>query len=180
MTDVAAALPDVLRWQFQLVWRLAEVHLPVLTDVMCLWEPAAHCWSVRRSPDGSWRADWADAEPDPPPGMSIGWITWHLIWWWSCLLATVEGRIPLPHAQVPWPGSAEAVVEQLRSLSVQWTRVLADLREDDLERSFAYPWPEPRPLKFAFAWANGELMKNIAEIGCLRLLHGAMHAAVQT
>src|SRR2546423_13104150 len=105
MSAAAAPLLDVLRWQFQLTWRLAEEHLPVLTDEMCLWEPAPHCWSVRRSPDGAWRADWADNEPDPLPAMSIGWITWHLIWWWSGLLATAQGGTPLPHDQVAWPGN---------------------------------------------------------------------------
>ncbi|SDX68728.1 hypothetical protein SAMN05661080_00847 [Modestobacter sp. DSM 44400] len=38
----------------------------------------------------------------------------------------------------------------------------------DLDRPFAFPWPEPRPFVFAAAWANSELMKNVAEIGVIR------------
>jgi hypothetical protein len=159
----APPLPEILQWQFHLTWRLAEVHLPVLTDEMCLWEPAAPCWSVRRGSDGAWQADWADMEPDPLPVLSIGWITWHLIWWWSSLLAAVQGGKPLPHDRIAWPGSAAATVGRLRELSASWTEALAKFSDTDLERPLAYPWPEPRPLKFALARTNSELMKNVAE-----------------
>jgi hypothetical protein len=144
---------------------------------MFLWEPAPQCWSVRRSPDGAWHADWADKEPNPPPALSIAWVAWHLIWWWSGLLAAMQGGKPLPHDQMPWPGSAEATVQRLRELSAQWGRALSALSENDLERPLTYPWPEPRPLKFALAWANSELMKNVAEIGYARLLYGATRFA---
>lgn len=176
-SEGASAVIEVFRWQFQMAWRLAEVHLPTLTGEMCLWEPAARCWSVRRTFDGTWRPDWAETEPDPLPAMSIGWITWHLSWWWSSLLAAVQGDNPLPQDRVAWPGTAAETVQRLRQLSVQWTEQLAGFRDADLERPLAYPWPEPRPLKFAVAWANSELMKNVAELGYVRLLYGAKHPA---
>ena len=160
---------ETLQWQFLMTWRLAGYHLPHLTDAACLWEPAPDSWTVRRGADGSWRPDWAETEPNPVPATTIGWLTWHLIWWWSGLLSAVEGEKPRPRETVLWPGSAAAAV-QLNALSGNWGRYLASLSENDLEGPFAYPWEEPRPLSIAIAWANSELMKNIAEIGYVRHL----------
>ncbi len=165
---------ETLRWQFRLTWKLAaDVHLPALTDEACLWEPAHGSWTVRQSADGRWRPDWADAEPDPPPPTTIAWLTWHLIWWWSGLLAAVRAETPAAHHEVDWPGSADAVVRRLEVLSSEWSDVLSRLDDGDLERPLAYPWREPRPLRLALAWANSELMKNVAEIGYVRLLFEA-------
>ena len=164
---------ETLRWQFGLTWKLAGVHVPALTDESCLWEPAPGCWNVRQSADGRWRPDWADAEPDPPPPTTIAWLTWHLIWWWSGLLAALRGETSAAHDEVDWPGSADAVVRRLEALSTEWSDVLSRLDDGDLERPLAYPWREPRPLRLALAWANGELMKNVAEIGYVRLLFAA-------
>jgi hypothetical protein len=164
---------ETLRWQFQLTWRLARAHLPALSDRECLWEPAVGCWTVRRSPDGAWRPDWAETEPDPAPAITIGWLTWHLIWWWSGLLGAMRQQAPVAREDVFWPGSAVATVKRLEELSSAWADVLAGLDDADLERPFAYPWTEPRPLRIALAWANSELMKNIAEIGCMRHLFEA-------
>ncbi|HAA86407.1 MAG TPA: hypothetical protein DCE14_08705 [Kosmotogaceae bacterium] len=164
-----------LKWQFGLTWQLANYHLPELTDHMCLWEPVAECWSVRKKVDGKWFPDWSDKEPDPPPVVTIGWLTWHLNWWWSSLLARVNEEEPVPRNEVAWPGSAESVVARLNELSEKWTGFLDGLSSNDLEKPFDYPWPEPRPLKIALAWANSELMKNIAEIGIIHHLYKATH-----
>jgi hypothetical protein len=163
----------MLRWQFDLAWRLAEYHLPQLTDDACSWEPAPGSWSVRKSADGLWHPDWADIEPNPAPPVSIGWLTWHLLWWWSGLLDAMRGAPKTPREQVLWPGSAAASLARLRHLSEKWSEALADLHEFDLDRTLAYPWPEPRPLRIAIAWANSELMKNVAEIGIVRHLYEA-------
>lgn len=165
---------DTLRWQFRLCWRLAEVHLPALTDELCLWEPAPGSWTVRRSVDGDWRPDWSDPEPSPPPPATIGWLTWQIVWWWSGVLAAVRGEVPAAHDEVMWPGTAGAVVGRIDELSAEWLEVLSRLSDSDLERPIAYPWAEPRPLRLAIAWANSELMKNIAEIGCIRHLFAAL------
>lgn len=165
---------ETLRWQFRLTWKLAaEIHLPALTDEACVWEPAPGSWTVRPSSDGSWRPDWADTEPNPAPPTTIGWLTWHLIWWWSGLVAAVRGETPAGHHEVEWPGSAAAVVRRLELLSAEWSEMLAQLDEGDLERPLAYPWREPRALRVALAWANSELMKNVAEIGYVRHLFEA-------
>ena len=162
-----------LTWQFELAWKLAQHHLPKLTDEACLWEPAPGSWTVRKSVDGQWRPDWSDAEPDPAPPVTIAWLTWQMIWWWSSAL-TATFTHPLPAREsIAWPGSAEATVLHLDVLSRQWTAMLAALRDGDLKRPVAYPWPEQRPLRLMLAWANVELAKNIAEIGTVRHLFEA-------
>jgi len=73
-------------------------------------------------------------------------------------------------------GNHGAVVDRIRALSAEWLAALCTLHEGDLERPLAYPWSEPRPLRLAIAWANGELMKKIAGIGHVRHLFSAAHA----
>ena len=57
---------------------------------------------------------------------------------------------------------------RFETLSIGWSDELSRLGENDLDRPLAYPWSEPRALSLALAWVNSELMKNVAEIGCLR------------
>ncbi|HEY7978996.1 MAG TPA: DinB family protein [Rhizomicrobium sp.] len=170
---MASSQLETLQWQFGLAWRLAEYHLPALTDEACLWEPIPHCWTVRQSPDGKWRPDWTEVEPDPPPATTIGWASWHLIWWWSAALREIRNEPAVAREDVLWPGSAEGVQLQLKALSREWEATLAGLQESEMEKPFAHPWAEPRPLRIALAWANAELMKNVAEIGYVRLLFEA-------
>ena len=156
---------ETLRWQFGLTWKLAEYHLPKLTDHACLWEPAPGSWNVRLMPDGKWRPDWVEPEPDPAPTVTIGWLTWHIIWWWSGLLAAIREETPISRESIFWPGSAEAVRLELAERSVDWIGMVSGLEEHDLAKPLMYPWREPRPLSYAIAWCNSELMKNIAEVG---------------
>lgn len=162
-----------LKWQFQLAWQLAQYHLPALTDDACLWEPAPGSWTVRQDGAGQWHPDWQVPEPDPAPPTTIGWLSWHWIWWWSGLQSAMRGETPAPHDKVAWPGSAAAVIQRLEELAAGWTDTLSALEEADLEKPFAYPWPDPQPLRLALAWANSELMKNVAEIGTVRHLYEA-------
>ncbi len=158
----------LLRWQLHLCWSLAGYHLPALTDELCLWEPAPGAWTVRRGRDGKWRPDWSEPEPDPSPGASVGWISWHLGWWWSEMLDHALGRRPPPREEVFWPGSATAAVDWITGLHDRWRDFLDGCSEPDLDEPFPFPWPEPRPLAVAAGWVNAELMKNLAEIGVLR------------
>lgn len=168
---------EVLRWQLGLAWRLAELRLDGLTDAACRWEPAPGAWTVREGTDGRWRPDWVEPEPDPPPTTSIGWLTWHLTWWWGDLLAHATGEPAPARTEVCWPGSAAATVDRLRELHARWDEVLRDTDEAAADRPFAFPWPEPRPFAVAIAWGNLELMKNVAEIGQLRDQHTALRTA---
>ncbi|GIK49430.1 MAG: DNA damage-inducible protein DinB [Alphaproteobacteria bacterium] len=166
---------DTLRWQFDLALRLAAHHMPALTDEACLWLPAPGAWTVRRGEDGRWRPDWSDQEPDPAPAVSIGWLTWHLLWWSTGFVDALEGAPPTAREDAFWPGAAAHVRVGFDDVAARWSRQFATLSDAALERPFAHPWPEPRPLRIALAWANAELMKNVAEIGALRHLYEARH-----
>lgn len=158
---------SLVRWQFDMTWRLAaEFHLSHLDDDMCFWTPAPGAFTVRRDDAGSWRADWDDE--DPPSPVTIGWLTWHVLWWWGELSLRARGEVPPRREHVLWPGTADAVRDRLTELRAQWTEHLGELSDTDLDRPFAFPWPEPRPFVYAAAWVNSELMKNVAEIGAVR------------
>ncbi|RKN43567.1 DinB family protein [Micromonospora endolithica] len=165
----------VLRWQFDLTWSLFEYHLERLDPADLLWEPAALCWTVRPAAGGGWTPDWADTEPDPVPVPTIGWLTWHLGWWWSSAVEQAYGR-PVPsREEVAWPGPGAATVAWLRAVRARWVAVLDGLTEDDLAVPVGFPWPAESGHTVAnlVAWVNAELMKNVAEIGQLRLLRAA-------
>ncbi len=162
---------SLLRWQFDLTWSLADLHLSALTPADFRWEPGPLTWHVRPAADG-WTIDWADTEPDPVPVPTIAWITWHVGWWWSVALDHAHGRPPREREAVGWPGDENAVA-WLRELAADWGGVLDRLSEMDAPAAF--PWPPEAGLTVAHqaAWVNAELMKNVAEIGQLRLLRAA-------
>jgi hypothetical protein len=147
-----------LLWQFDLTWALADLHLSALVEDDFLWEPTALCWTVRPDTAGVWRPDWADTEPDPMPVPTVAWLTWHVIWWWSTTIDKVTGDAPRDRDEVIWPGDGASSVSQIRELAARWRDLLADLEVDQVRTAL---------------WLNAELMKNIAEIGQLRLLRAA-------
>jgi DinB family protein len=166
---------DLLRWQFDLTWSLAELHLDRLAADDFLWEPAPHCWTLRQGTDGSWTPDWADTEPDPIPVPTIGWVTWHLGWWWTVAIDHAQGRPPRERTAVAWPGPGAPTVDWLRGLHAEWLAVLDRQTDADLAAPAPFPWPAESGVTVAqmMGWANAELMKNTAELGQLRLLRAA-------
>ncbi|MGR6916459.1 DinB family protein [[Actinomadura] parvosata] len=166
---------ELLRWQFEFTWSLFEYHLERLKPADFLWEPGPHCWTVRRDDGGVWRPDWAETEPDPVPVPTIAWVSWHIGWWWSVALDHAQGREPRDRSEVTWPGDGESAVAWLRGLREEWLAVLGGLTDGDLEAAAPFPWPEGSGLTVAHmvAWVNAELMKNVTEIGQLRLLRAA-------
>jgi hypothetical protein len=168
-------MTDELRWQFDLVWALAEVHLSALTDDDFLWTPVRRMWTVRPDAAGRWHADWAETEPDPIPVPTVGWLSWHIDWWWSTATAHVAGDDPPQRTDVTWPGSGTAAVARLRGLADQWRTLLAGLEPADLRRPSAFPWGADagHTVVHTVLWVNVELTKNISEIGQLRLLRAA-------
>ncbi|MFI1016111.1 DinB family protein [Streptomyces sp. NPDC020965] len=166
---------DLLRWQFELTWSLFEYHLERLEPGDFLWEPAAECWTVRQDAEGRWVPDWAETEPDPVPVPTVGWVSWHLGWWLSVATDQVCGRTPRERADIVWPGPGDSTVEWLRGLREAWLNGLDQLTEADLDRPSMLPWgndPE-RTVAHTVTWVNAELMKNVAEIGQMRLLRAA-------
>ena len=154
---------DLLRWQFDLNWALFEDHLDRLTPDDFLWEPVGLVWTVR---DGG--PDWADTEPDPVPVPTIAWVTWHIGWWWSVAIDHAHGRPPRDRTEITLPGPAETVA-WLRALRDEWVAVVGTL---DLTAPSTFPWPD-KTVGHMVAWLNAELMKNVAEIGQLRMLRAA-------
>ena len=165
-----------LVWQFDLVWALAEVHIEALTDDDFLWEPASLTWTVRPDDSGVWRPDWADTEPEPVPVPTIGWLTWHIMWWWSTAIDHLIGTAPRSRTDVLWPGNGDTTVTEQRDLAVSWRTVLTGLTSDRLVAPSSFPWGDNsgRTVAQTALWVNVELMKNIAEIGQLRLMR-AVH-----
>ncbi|MFE9723780.1 DinB family protein [Streptomyces sp. NPDC005794] len=163
---------DLLRRQFDLIWSLFEYHLERLDPEDLLWEPAPLCWTVRQQADGRWIPDWAETEPDPVPVPTIGWLSWHIDWWWSTTIAHSLGRKPKDRTEVAWPGDAGRTVSRLRELREEWLGVLESLDDTDLDATAPFSWandPE-HTVAHTVAWANAELMKNVAEIGQIRLM----------
>ncbi len=166
---------ELLRWQFDMTWSLFDYHLERLGPDDFLWEAAHPSWTVRPDAAGNWLPDWADTEPDPVPVPTIGWVSWHIGWWWSTAIDHVRGRTPRERTDVTWPGSGPAAVTWLRELRTQWLAVLDELTDADLDAVSTLPWQTPPDdtVGHAIAWLNAELMKNVAEIGQLRLISAA-------
>ncbi|MEV5310804.1 DinB family protein [Streptomyces sp. NPDC052610] len=172
MTTNSDATVALLRRQFDLTWALFEYHLERLAPEDFLWEPAPGSWTVRPTADGTWLPDWSDTEPDPVPVPTIGWLTWHIGWWWTVAQDHLQGRPPRDRPAVTWPGDGTAAVAWLRDLRTAWLTALDDLAPASLTATAPFPWPsDPRyTVADMIGWVNAELMKNVAEIGQLRLL----------
>jgi hypothetical protein len=166
---------DLMRWQFDLTWSLAEFHLAELKPEDFLWEPTALCWTVRPDDSGRWIPDWDESELDPIPVPTIAWITWHIGWWWSVASDHAQQRTPRERVEITWPGDGQAAIDWLRALRDEWLTVLDRLTDAELDAPAPFPWDKDSGLTVAHmtAWVNSELMKNVAEIGQLRLLRAA-------
>ncbi|PZG21198.1 DinB family protein [Nonomuraea aridisoli] len=176
--------PERLRWQLDVSWSLLSLHLKQVTDEEALWEPAANCWSVRRQPDGTWAADWAVPEPEPIPALSVGWVMWHIGFWWTHAHTQCFGRPDAAldwsraAALTPWPGDVASAIAWLTDCHDRWTTALTSLTEADLDSTERTGWFADGSLSLGhvLGWANLELMKNAAEIGTLRHLRNADRA----
>ncbi|MEV5548564.1 DinB family protein [Streptomyces sp. NPDC052309] len=171
---------DLLIRQLDTTWALFEYHADGLDDAVCLWAPDPYHWTVRPDAQGRWVADFQVPEPDPVPALTIGWITWHIGYWWTTTLGHCFGsEEPPEREEIFWPGTAEGAVEWLRGLHQQWRRRLHDLDDTDLDstdRTATLPWGQGMSLADVAGWVNVELTKNVAEIGLLRILHGARNS----
>ncbi len=170
-TNPSRSTLDLLRWQFDLTWALFEYHLERLEPHDFLWEPAADCWTLRRADDGTWMPDWAETEPDPVPVPTIGWLSWHIGWWWSVAADHAHGRTPRERTDIAWPGEGKPTIDWLRVLREDWLVAMDRFTDADLEATAPFPWASDpgHTVTHMVAWVNAELMKNAAEIGQLRL-----------
>ncbi|GAB2670197.1 DinB family protein [Saccharopolyspora gloriosae] len=167
--------PELLRWQFDMTWSLFEYHLERLEEADFRWEPAELCWTLRPDAGGGWTPDFAEVEPDPVPVPTIAWVAWHIGWWWGTTLDHLRGRPPRDRADITWPGDGDLAVGWLRDLRAEWLVVLDELTDRRLDDPAPFPWRDDPAMTVAHtvAWVNAELMKNVAEIGHLRMLRAA-------
>ncbi|MCO1582700.1 DinB family protein [Crossiella sp. SN42] len=171
---MTAARVDLLLKQLDIAWSLFEHHLTGLDDTACLWQPAPDSWTVRPGADGRWHADWVEPEPDPAPTTTIGWVSWHIGFWWTTTHGHLFGTGAPARAEITWPGSAESTIAWLTGLKDNWRAALLPLTDaelDSTERTRTLPWGGEFTLADIAGWVTVELTKNVAEIGQLRILH---------
>ncbi|WP_026120574.1 DinB family protein [Nocardiopsis potens] len=165
---------ELLTGQLDIAWALFEHHFADIDDAACLWEPAPGAWTVRPDAEGRWRPDWQVPEPDPVPALTIGWLTWHMDYWWTTTIGhCLHGGAP-DREEITWPGGAAAAAERLHGLKEEWRAGLLALSDADLDsadRTAGLPWGEGLPLSAVAGWLNIELAKNVAEIGMVHHLY---------
>ena len=168
---------DVLRRQFDIAWALLSYHLESLDTAECLWRPAERGLHVHQGPDGSWRADWPEEESYALGPPSIGWLTWHIDFWWSMTLDHHAGDGRLTREDVRWPGGAREVRAILAARRAAWLELLEPQAGSGRQVPPEARWPfRERPFEDVVAWLNLELMKNAAEIGSTRFLYAVRPA----
>ena len=162
-----------------MVWSLFEYHLPAIDDDACRFEPTPDSWTVRQDAAGRWVADWQVPEPEPAPATSIGWLTWHIGYWWTTALGHCFRDGAPDREDITWPGDAASAADWLRGLKDDWRTALQALTDADLdstERTGTLPWGEGMRLVDIAGWVNFELAKNVSEIGYVLRLHAAAAA----
>jgi len=110
------------------------------------------------------------------PAVTIGWLTWHIGFWWTTTLGHCFGSGAPEREEITWPGSLAAAAAWLRGLKDRWRSHLSGLTDADLDstdRTASLPWGGGQTLADVAGWVNVELTKNVAEIGLLHTLHGA-------
>ena len=160
---------ELLLSQLDVVWGFGTRFVVGQVDVpLALWEPSGNVVSVRQTAAG-WVADWPDEERPPLPDPTIGWLLWHIEWWWNNAANAVEGRAAQTPGQARWSGSTNGLV----AAHERWLSILTSC---DLDASVTGLMPQPRPLWFVASWVNFELTKNLAEINQLKLQHANRRA----
>ena len=166
-----SVLRDTLAAQLAMAWQLTTYHLQTLSTAECLRPPAERGLHVHREADGSWRADWPEHEGYALGPSSIGWMTWHLCFWWSMALDHNFGARTRAPEDISWPGDAESVRSAITDLHARWKLALLSQSDAELASPSGVHWPfEGRPRAELFAWANTELTKSAAEIGYARFV----------
>lgn len=154
MTDVRR---DLLVQQLGIMWGFAqEFVLDRIDEDTCLWEPSTNVCTVRRIGE-RWVADWPDESRNPLPEVTVAWLLWHMEWWWTQTLRSVDGLPVVPAEEHEWSGGVQGLV----AAKAAWDEVLETA---DLEREVRGLHPEPRPLWAVAAWVSVELTKNLAEL----------------
>lgn len=158
--------------QFHDTWQLLTYHLQTLSTEECLWRPSKQGPHIFLGEDDQWRGNWPVKEQYDTGPTSIGWISWHIIFWWSMVLNHSFGDQSLQVKDVTWPGDADSLRARLLELRNEWVEAIKKLAGKELMAKTKTRWPvKDKPFSAIVGWANMELMKNTAELGYIRFLY---------
>ncbi len=168
MGTVPTVPHTLLQRQLDIAWSFASAFVIDKVDPIALWEPAENVITVHQTAEG-WRADWPDEENPPLPEATIGWLLWHIEWWWTNTVRAVDG---LP-GTAPDSFRSTGSTQGLLPIKTRWDEILATA---DLDREITGLMPTPQPLSYIAVWVNFELTKNLAEINQLATRHSNLSA----
>jgi hypothetical protein len=151
-----------------------------LSDDEYFWEPAPGCWSVRPGPDGVYRMDGDEAEPDPDPTplTTIAWRICHIV---DVLIgphhAAWLGVAPPPEAQTSGePATAQAAIRRLDWAYDRMRGVVSSVDSATLADPMgliARRYAESTRMAFVLHLLD-ELIHHGAEVGTMRDVYRAL------
>ena len=104
-----------LLFQLDMCWQLYLYHTANLEEDEALWAFNSKNLQVRKQ-DNGWTVDWPEKESYDMGPSSIGWIMWHMIYWWTTALDYNFGNGILQREDILWPGSVKETKAKIQSL----------------------------------------------------------------
>lgn len=157
-------MKECLLAQLEISWALLEYHLTDLSVDEMSFEVTKPSVSTAGFPK-------TEAYGIGMP--TIAWTLWHIDFWWSMALSHNFGSGRLTVEDIDWPSDIETAHEHLRNLKKRWVKHLSEMTEADFAEINPKQWPlQDKPFYEIAAWLDLELMKNAAEIGCVRFSYG--------
>lgn len=167
-------IKDNIVFQLDMCWQLFLYHMDRLEDAEALWAYSPKGLQVRKQED-LWTTDWPDSESYEIGPSSIAWTLWHIIYWWTMAIDYNFGSGSIKKEDIPWPGSVEKAKEAIIFLHDTWVSKLNTLTHMEYQSNQHCIWPfTDREFTDIALWLNGELMKNVAEIGYGRFLYASV------
>lgn len=172
--DFKHELIDQLDWYWN---QMLMPRLEGLTDEEYLWEPAAGCWSIRRSDDGSWEPQQGNPiPPEPEPVTTIAWRMAHIA---EMLMRRSANQFGAAGLSPDLAGTAESAIARMRQGYADWKGGLKALASDEIARPTGPTegtYAES-PLASLVLHMNREIIHHGAEIALLRDLYRATQLA---
>ena len=171
---------EQLSLQVERATRRLRERLAGLTDDEYLWEPVAHCWTVRRrdtaiSPQpegrGAWVFDNAAEEPSPAPFTTIAWRLMHLVDVIGGYQRVLAGTAVTDDWLEVAP-TATAGVALWEEQASAFAQALAQEDDESLQRPVRVPWwPQDTPRWRVLSNVAMEMIHHGAEIALVRDLY---------
>lgn len=180
--DWTHELADQLRWHWD---HHLRPRLDGLTDDEYFWEPVPGCWNLRPRAEatspmaagaGTFVADFAFPEPDPPPVTTIAWRLGHvLVGVLGMRNAAHFGAEPVDYQSVSWPETAADALDRLDAAYTTWISAVGGLDAGALARPVG-PAEGPFasfPMAALVLHIHREVIHHGAEVLLLRDLYRA-------